>query len=77
MKIQLADRPNPRTPGKDLESHLNANYGPGNAFYEDFCTLVKKGIEEGWAASGELDGPKYRRGRVRFPPHPIPTLLER
>jgi hypothetical protein len=28
--------------------------------------LVKKGIDEGWAASGELDGPKYRRGRVRY-----------
>jgi hypothetical protein len=27
---------------------------------------VKTGIEEGWAASGELDGPKYRRGKVRI-----------
>jgi hypothetical protein len=29
--------------------------------------LVKKGIDEGWAASGELDGPKYRRGRIALP----------
>ncbi|KAM0709790.1 hypothetical protein Q7P35_003831 [Cladosporium inversicolor] len=55
------------TPGKDLERRLNRNYGPGNAFYEDFCDLVKKGIDEGWAASGELDGPKYRRGRIALP----------
>jgi len=46
---------------------LNRYYGPGNAFYEDFCDLVKKGIDEGWAASGELDGPKYRRGRIALP----------
>ena len=56
---------NNRTPGKDLEQRLNRDYGPGNPFYEDFCSLVRTGIEEGWAASGELDGPKYRRGRVR------------
>jgi hypothetical protein len=56
-----------RTPGKDLERRLNRHYGPGNAFYEDFCDLVKKGIDEGWAASGELDGPKYRRGRISLP----------
>ena len=28
---------------------------------------MKKGIDEGWAASGELDGPKYRRGRIALP----------
>lgn len=56
-----------RTPGKDLERRLNHDYGPGNAFYDDFCDLVKKGIDEGWAASGELDGPKYRRGRIALP----------
>jgi hypothetical protein len=56
-----------RTPGKDLERRLNRHYGPGNAFYEDFCDLVKKGIDEGWAASGELDGPRYRRGRISLP----------
>lgn len=55
------------TPGKDLERRLNHDYGPGNTFYEDFCDLVKKGIDEGWAASGELDGPKYRRGRIALP----------
>lgn len=56
-----------RTPGKDLERRLNSHYGPGNPFYEDFCDLVRKGIDEGWAASGELDGPKYRRGRISLP----------
>lgn len=55
-----------RTPGKDLETRLNRDYGPGNAFYEDFCRLVKLGVQEGWAASGEIDGERYRRGRVGF-----------
>lgn len=53
-----------RTPGKALEARLNKDYGPGNPYYEDFCKYVRLGIEEGWAASGELDGPKYRRGKV-------------
>jgi len=60
------------TPGKDLERRLNRDYGPGNLFYDDFCSLVKTGIKEGWAASGELDGPKYRRGKIS---PPSPTTL--
>lgn len=54
-------------PGKALEERLNRDYGPGNRYYEDFCTLIKQGLAEGWVASGELDGPKYRRGRIRLP----------
>jgi hypothetical protein len=57
----------PSTPGKALEERLNRDYGPGNPYYEDFCTLIKQGLAEGWVASGELDGPKYRRGRIRLP----------
>jgi hypothetical protein len=57
------------TPGKDLEARLNEEYGPGNPFYEDFCSYIKKGIEEGWVAATELDGRKYRRGRI-CPPTP-------
>ena len=57
----------PSTPGKALEERLNRDYGPGNPYYQDFCTLIKQGLQEGWVASGELDGPKYRRGRIRLP----------
>ncbi|MCJ1445828.1 MAG: hypothetical protein MMC23_006333 [Stictis urceolatum] len=58
---------NHRTPGKDLEARLNKDYGPGNAYYDDFCKLVKQGLDEGWVASGELDGKKYRRGKICLP----------
>lgn len=56
-----------RTPGKNLEVFLNENYGPGNPYYEDFCSLVREGIKEGWVAETELDGRKYRRGRITVP----------
>jgi hypothetical protein len=58
-----------RTPGKNLETHLNTNYGPGNPFYEDFCRLIRTGIanNEDWIATDELDGPKYRRSRLCSP----------
>ncbi|TDZ39575.1 hypothetical protein C8035_v005422 [Colletotrichum spinosum] len=55
------------TPGKDLEQRLNREYGPGNAFYEDFCFYIKQGLEEGWVAQTEIDGRKYRRGKVALP----------
>ncbi|WPG99001.1 Hypothetical protein R9X50_00180300 [Acrodontium crateriforme] len=55
------------TPGKDLESRLNREYGPGNAYFDDFCTLLKAGLDEGWVASGEIDGPHYRRGKISHP----------
>ncbi|KAL2793708.1 hypothetical protein BJX66DRAFT_338601 [Aspergillus keveii] len=57
------------TPGHELEKHLNENYGPGNPFYEDFCSLIRAGItnNEGWVATDELDGPKYRRSRLLTP----------
>lgn len=56
-----------RTPGKDLEARLNRDYGPGNPFYEDFCACIKQGVKEGWVAETELDGPKYRRGKISVP----------
>lgn len=52
------------TPGKELEKRLNHEYGPGNSYYEDFCRYIKQGLSEGWVASGEVEGPKYRRGKV-------------
>ncbi|KAL5359375.1 hypothetical protein BJX96DRAFT_174292 [Aspergillus floccosus] len=57
------------TPGKELEHYLNENYGPGNKYYETFCSLVRQGIEnnEDWIAVDELDGRKYRRSRIMSP----------
>ncbi|KAK2004336.1 p-hydroxylaminobenzoate lyase [Colletotrichum falcatum] len=55
------------TPGKALESRLNKHYGPGNRFYEDFCAFIKQGLEEGWAAQTEIEGRKYRRGKIALP----------
>ncbi|EFQ31135.1 p-hydroxylaminobenzoate lyase [Colletotrichum graminicola] len=55
------------TPGKALESRLNKYYGPGNHFYEDFCALIKQGLEEGWVAQTEIEGRKYRRGKIALP----------
>ncbi|KXT08948.1 hypothetical protein AC579_10309 [Pseudocercospora musae] len=57
----------PSTPGKELEGRLNREYGPGNPYYEDFCKYIKQGLQEGWVATGELDGPKYRRGKIMLP----------
>lgn len=55
------------TPGKALESKLNAEYGPGNSYYEDMCSCIRQGLDEGWVASIELDGPKYRRSKICLP----------
>ncbi|EME83707.1 uncharacterized protein MYCFIDRAFT_135839, partial [Pseudocercospora fijiensis CIRAD86] len=55
------------TPGKDLESRLNRDYGPGTPYYEDFCKYIKQGLAEGWVATHEIDGPKYRRGKISLP----------
>ncbi|KAF2741393.1 hypothetical protein EJ04DRAFT_3244 [Polyplosphaeria fusca] len=55
------------SPGKDLEAHLNQNFGPGNPIYEDLCSLTLQGLEEGWVANIELDGKKYRRSKVSLP----------
>ncbi|KAH8669040.1 p-hydroxylaminobenzoate lyase [Xylariales sp. PMI_506] len=55
------------TPGKDLEARLNKEYGPGNAYYEDFCRYIKQGLEEGWVAETEISGRTYRRGKISLP----------
>ena len=47
-----------RTPGHELEAYLNKNYGPGNEYYEDFCTYIRRAVKEkeGWVATIEMDG---------------------
>ncbi|KAK5724161.1 hypothetical protein LTR17_013542 [Elasticomyces elasticus] len=55
------------TPGKELEIRLNRDYGPGNEYYEDFCKYIKQGLEEGWVATANIEGPTYRRGKISLP----------
>lgn len=57
------------TPGHDLEKTLNEQYGPGNPYYEDFCKYVRQGVNnnEGWCATIDMDGAKYRRSKVALP----------
>jgi len=58
-----------RTPGRELETRLNAEYGPGTTIYDDFATLIQQGVKnnEGWVAVDETDGPKYRRTKISLP----------
>ncbi|KAK1460325.1 p-hydroxylaminobenzoate lyase [Colletotrichum melonis] len=55
------------TPGKALETRLNQQFGPGNQYYEDFCSHIRQGLKEGWVAQTEIDGRKYRRGKIALP----------
>ena len=55
------------TPGADMEKWLNRNYGGDSELYRDLSRLIKLGVEEGWAANQEVDGPNYRRSRILEP----------
>ena len=56
-----------RTPGHDLEIFLNAHHGPGTPYFDSFSALIKAGLQEGWVGGVELDGRKYRRGKILLP----------
>jgi hypothetical protein len=55
------------TPGAEMERWLNEKYGEGSSLYQDLSRLIKAGVEEGWAANQEIDGPDYRRSRILEP----------
>jgi len=55
------------TPGAEMEKWLNENYGGNSELYQDLSRLIKIGVEEGWAANQEIDGPNYRRSRIQEP----------
>ncbi|HEX8046550.1 DUF4863 family protein [Rhizobium sp.] len=55
------------TPGTYVERWLNEKYGPGSELYQTLANLVTKGVEDGWAANIEIDGPTYRRSRIAEP----------
>ena len=47
-----------------LERALNERYGPSTEAYHELLSLLRTGIEEGWACYAEIDGPDYRRGQL-------------
>ena len=55
------------TPGAAMECWLNKKYGEASALYRDLSRLIRAGVEEGWAANQEVDGPDYRRSRILEP----------
>jgi hypothetical protein len=55
------------TPGAEMERWLNATYGPNSELYTDLSSLIKIGVDEGWAANQEVEGPNYRRSRILEP----------
>ncbi|MEJ8840644.1 4-hydroxylaminobenzoate lyase [Ramlibacter sp. AN1133] len=55
------------TTSTEVERWLNQKYGPDSELYRTLARLVKKGVEDGWAANVEIDGPVYRRSRLAEP----------
>ena len=55
------------TPGTEVERWLNEKYGPDSELYRTLAGLVKMGVQDGWAANIEIDGPSYRRSRIAEP----------
>lgn len=56
-----------RTAGEDLERWLNEARGPGTQVWDDLSRIITDGVEAGWAANVEVDGPHYRRSRIAEP----------
>lgn len=55
------------TTGPEVESWLNQKYGPDSELYQTLSSLVRKGVEDGWAASIDIEGSAYRRSRIADP----------
>lgn len=55
------------TAGTETERWLNRRYGPDSELYRTLARLVRHGVQDGWAANVEVDGPKYRRSRIAEP----------
>jgi hypothetical protein len=51
----------------EMESRLNEHFGPQTATYRRLSELLSAGVEEGWAAYVDIQGPNYRRGRLAEP----------
>jgi hypothetical protein len=56
-----------RTAGEELEVWLNETHRCGTALWDDLARIVTAGVDDGWAANIEVDGPNYRRSRISGP----------
>ena len=65
--IRFLDEVKDMTAGTEVERWLNEKYGPGSELYRTLSGLVKMGVQAGWAANIEIDGPAYRRSRIAEP----------
>jgi hypothetical protein len=65
--IPFLDEIKNRTAGAELEQWLNETRGPGTQLWDDLARIITDGIEDGWAANVEVDGPDYRRSRIAEP----------
>jgi hypothetical protein len=65
--LAFLDEVKDMTAGAEVERWLNQKYGPDSELFQTLARLVKQGVEDGWAANVELDGPIYRRSRIAAP----------
>jgi hypothetical protein len=65
--IPFLDEVKDLTTSTEVESWLNQKYGPDSEFYQALSALVRKGVEDGWAANIDIEGPNYRRSRIAEP----------
>src|SRR5690606_5070296 len=65
--IAFLDEVKDMTAGTGTERWLNREYGPDSGLYRALARLVTQGVQDGWAANVELDGPVYRRSRIADP----------
>jgi hypothetical protein len=52
------------TRGAEMEAWLNEKYNKESQLYRDLARLITAGVDEGWAANLEVDGPNFRRSRI-------------
>ena len=50
-----------------VERWLNQKYGPHSDLFQTLSAMVRKGVEDGWAANIEIEGSHYRRSRIAEP----------
>ena len=55
------------TPSREVEDWLNRTYGPDSELYRHLSSLIRAGVDEGWAANIEVKGLHYRRSRIAEP----------
>ncbi|MDR5761215.1 DUF4863 family protein [Caballeronia sp. LZ035] len=56
-----------RTASPEVEQWLNREYGVQSDLYQQIAQWVKRGVQDGWAANLEIDGPRYRRSLLSAP----------